>query len=824
MVMWACGRATLNLAGVVMGIRQKLFLPFALAVFILGAGAYWVLSGELHALKSVFLERIAESKSSELAQNVELLGTQALEQASLFSALPVVQEAYAIAMSGNIADERDAKGQEARELLRRELKGHLQSFEAINGRKFKLHFHLPNGRSLVRLWSAKQVKRDGQGVDVSDDISTFRQTVVEVNRSGQPRKGIEVGRGGFDVRGVSPVRDASGKQIGSVEVLVEFAPLLEVASRGQGEDLMLFMNTSLQDIANGMSDRSKHPLVGSDFMLATGNPKSPAFAKVSPQLLTAGRTGVHVEDEGGTALMSFPVKDYKGEQVGVFVFVMDNSAAAAIFDTFAKVMLVALLALLVVPGIIFSTLLTRVVVRPVGNVVRLIRDITEDRANLNDRLADTDSGEVGELCRWFNRLMGKIEDILCSVEGYKNIVNAIPDPVFAVDDDYNILLANNAVARLAGKTDGEQVRGMRCSSIFNTWVCGTDRCPICQARTKQGRYEAEIIELNIHGKSRWIRPYGDILHDCHGQRAGYLEVASDVTELYRKETELKGHMSRMQAVNTEVVEVASQVAEASASIEEQTRQVLSSADSQRHLIAESVGAIGQMNDTIMEVARSAALASQQAGSGQTKAQEGSRIVSDAVQAIGTVSQLSGVLRTNLTELGGQAESIGQIMNVISDIADQTNLLALNAAIEAARAGEAGRGFAVVADEVRKLAEKTMNATQEVRRSIETIQSGAARNISSMEEVASAVGQATVLAERSGTALREIVALVNDTSSQVTAIATAAEEQSASSEEIKRSVEQVSALSEETAQRMEDAARAVNDLTGLAQRLGHLSRS
>jgi methyl-accepting chemotaxis protein len=253
-------------------------------------------------------------------------------------------------------------------------------------------------------------------------------------------------------------------------------------------------------------------------------------------------------------------------------------------------------------------------------------------------------------------------------------------------------------------------------------------------------------------------------------------------------------------------------------ISRRSEEISRGTDTQMARINETATAMEEMNATVLEVARNAGRAADQTEASRTKADEGSGMVSQTVKAMQDLKTLASGLKDNMHRLGQQSEAIGHVMNVINDIADQTNLLALNAAIEAARAGDAGRGFAVVADEVRKLAEKTMNATQEVRRSIETIQSGAARNIASMEEVAGAVDNATALAGRSGEALREIVALVNDTSAQVTSIATAAEEQSAASEEITRSVSEVSNLSDDTARRMEEAARAINDLGALAARL------
>jgi methyl-accepting chemotaxis protein len=158
------------------------------------------------------------------------------------------------------------------------------------------------------------------------------------------------------------------------------------------------------------------------------------------------------------------------------------------------------------------------------------------------------------------------------------------------------------------------------------------------------------------------------------------------------------------------------------------------------------------------------------------------------------------------------------MNVINDIADQTNLLALNAAIEAARAGEAGRGFAVVADEVRKLAEKTMSATKEVGPAIVAIQNGARTNMEIVERTVQSVDASTDLAGRSGEALDEILGLVGATTERVQSIATAAEEQSAASEEINRSVAEINRIAEATADGMTEAIDAVNSIAEQTERL------
>ncbi len=257
--------------------------------------------------------------------------------------------------------------------------------------------------------------------------------------------------------------------------------------------------------------------------------------------------------------------------------------------------------------------------------------------------------------------------------------------------------------------------------------------------------------------------------------------------------------------------------ELSAQVEESSRGT----DIQRDRVSSSATAMEEMNSTVLEVARNAGVASEGSERARSKARTGEDIVRQSIKAIGDVQHDTLELKKNMEDLGRQAESIGTIMTVISDIADQTNLLALNAAIEAARAGEAGRGFAVVADEVRKLAEKTMTATKQVGDAIRGIQSGTRQSITAVERTTGNLDSATGLVKRSGESLAEIVQESVQTADQVRNIATASEEQSAASEEITHSLEEINRMAGETASAMQQSAQAVSDLASQSQELQRL---
>uniref|UniRef100_I2Q300 Methyl-accepting chemotaxis protein n=1 Tax=Desulfovibrio sp. U5L TaxID=596152 RepID=I2Q300_9BACT len=249
---------------------------------------------------------------------------------------------------------------------------------------------------------------------------------------------------------------------------------------------------------------------------------------------------------------------------------------------------------------------------------------------------------------------------------------------------------------------------------------------------------------------------------------------------------------------------------------------------QQERLENTAQAMGEMRDAVGEVARNAAEASKATGQTREIALEGAGIAKKTAQAMTELKSMADALKTNMGQLGTQSEGIGAVIQVISEIADQTNLLALNAAIEAARAGEAGRGFAVVADEVRKLAEKTMAATGEVGQNIKAIQAMTRENMDGMDNTMQSVDATARLAEQSGEMLRQILEAAEHSASQVRAIASAADQQAASAQAIMESVAQVSDIARDNAGRAKDASQHFQNLSdqtgalsGLIKQLGSL---
>lgn len=403
-------------------LRGKAALPLSLILLVTIGALAVVVSGQLSRVRGIFMRQQAEAKWSELERAVERAGQDALEKAAVFSRMPSVLEAYAQAGTGDIDDELDPMVQMAREQLRANITPALSGFQSATGQAMQLHFHLPNNRSLLRAWRDRQIRRDGEWVDVSDDLSSFRPTVVQVNREGVTVTGIEVGQGGFVVRGVCPVWDENGEVVGSVEMLANFNHLFQSIA-DEGQTFSLYMNRELLSVAGRLQDEDQHPILHGEYVWASGVGDENWRLDRSKDLLDSGREELSLFREPGLVTAAFPVRDYQGDQIGVMVMTQDTQAIDALFRIINLVLLVGCVIAIVLAIIGLNIVLSRAVIRPVQAVTHFAAGIGDgDFTRTLESSLLRRHDEVGAFCVAINAVQTKLKMVIAQISGNASTV------------------------------------------------------------------------------------------------------------------------------------------------------------------------------------------------------------------------------------------------------------------------------------------------------------------------------------------------------------------------------------------------------------------
>jgi methyl-accepting chemotaxis protein len=281
---------------------------------------------------------------------------------------------------------------------------------------------------------------------------------------------------------------------------------------------------------------------------------------------------------------------------------------------------------------------------------------------------------------------------------------------------------------------------------------------------------------------------------------------------------MKDMVTKLQHIIGEVKSAAKNIASASKELNENSELMSEGAIEQAGRSSQVATASEEMSQTVLDIAKNTSSIETSATETARMAKDGEGVVDGSVEKVKSIAKRIDQSAELIKSLGERSNQIGEIINVINEIADQTNLLALNAAIEAARAGEAGRGFAVVADEVKKLAERTANSTAEIGSMINSMQGEVKQIVVSMGDITSEVKSGVELSIQAGGVLRTIVGSVDQLHIMVQQIASATEEMASTSEEINRDIETIASVSKETSGNSEQIARASRELAGLSVNL------
>jgi len=321
--------------------------------------------------------------------------------------------------------------------------------------------------------------------------------------------------------------------------------------------------------------------------------------------------------------------------------------------------------------------------------------------------------------------------------------------------------------------------------------------------------------------NRSLKPLQGLVRGMQSIAHGDLTVQVDSTsndEIGQLQQAMKTMLNKLREMIAEINDASNDIISSVANMSEITEKTRQGVDRQQNEIAQVTTAVTEMTATVQEVSRNAQVASEQTTHANEEATSGKAVVQQTAQSITGLASEIEKASVVINELDAESNNIGTVLDVIKGIAEQTNLLALNAAIEAARAGEQGRGFAVVADEVRSLAGRTQQSTQEIEAMIERLQSRAKEAVTVMEQSQEQAKNSVDQAAQAGESLSAITQSVTSANDMNTLIAAAAEEQQAVSEEINTNVININEVAESSAAGVQQTISASATLNKLADRL------
>lgn len=421
--------------------------------------------------------------------------------------------------------------------------------------------------------------------------------------------------------------------------------------------------------------------------------------------------------------------------------------------------------------------------------------------------------------------------------GINTIVDVLVNPIRFMADNINKISSGNIPNQITDEYKGEfdKVKS-NLNTCFSSITAVIEDMNRLSENAVNGRLDERADESKHNGDFRKIisgvnKTIDSILTPIK-EGVSALEKMAQGDLTVRINSDYKGqHQIIKNSINgvadslgsalSDVSEAVATTASASGEISSSTDELAAGANEQSNQITEIASGIEEMTRTILDNTKNASAAAETAKKAGEKAINGGHVVTESIAGMIKIADAVKTSAEIVLELGKSSDQIGEIIQVIDDIADQTNLLALNAAIEAARAGEQGRGFAVVADEVRKLAERTTKATKEIAGMIKQIQKDTQDAVNSMESGTKEVENGKSLTEKAGISLKEIVDESQRVVDIVSQVAAASEEQSSAAEQISKNIESISSVTQQGAAGTQQIAKAADDLSRLTLNLESL---